>query len=115
PTSSADVYSSDATFATPKKLTDANPQLASIALGESEVVTWKSADGQEVEGVLLKPAGYRQGQKYPLLVDIHGGPTRAHNIGFQGNWGPPCQYWAGPGWVGRLSIPPRPPDSRRAW
>src|SRR5262249_27527237 len=57
PMSSVDVYSSDATFASPKKLTDANPQLASIALGESEVVTWKSPDGQEVEGVLLKPVG----------------------------------------------------------
>ena len=60
-TAPAAVYSSDASFASPRKLTDHNPQLTAIALGESEVVSWKSSDGQEVEGVLLKPVGYRQG------------------------------------------------------
>ncbi|MFL5614437.1 MAG: S9 family peptidase [Gemmatimonadaceae bacterium] len=99
PMSPGDVYSSDAAFSSPKKLTDANPQLANIALGESEVVTWKSPDGQEVEGVLLKPVGYRSGQRYPLLVEIHGGPTGAHNIGFKANWGSPGQFWAGQGWA----------------
>ena len=99
PMSPGDIYSGDATFASPRKLTDANPQLASISLGESEVVTWKSSDGQEVEGVLLKPVGYRAGQRYPLLVDIHGGPTGAHNIGFKANWGSPGQFWAGQGWA----------------
>jgi dipeptidyl aminopeptidase/acylaminoacyl peptidase len=99
PMSPGNVYSSDATFASPRKLTDANPQLSNIALGESEVVTWKGSDGQEVEGVLLKPVGYRAGQRYPLLVDIHGGPTGAHNIGFKANWGSPGQYWAGQGWA----------------
>lgn len=94
-----DVYSSDASFNAPRKLTESNPQLADIALGESEVVTWKSSDGQEVEGVLLKPVGYRAGQRYPLLVDIHGGPTGAHSIGFKANWGSPGQFWAGQGWA----------------
>ena len=93
------VYASDASFTSPRKLTNANPQLAGFALGQSEVVTWKSSDGQEVEGVLLKPVGYRAGQRYPLLVDIHGGPTGAHNIGFKANWGSPGQYWAGQGWA----------------
>src|SRR5438045_661898 len=99
PTSPGNVYSSDAAFASPRKLTDVNPQLAAISLGESEVVTWRSADGQEVEGVLLKPVGYRAGQRYPLLVDIHGGPTGAHNAGFKANWGSPGQFWAGQGWA----------------
>ena len=99
PTSPGEVYTSDVAFASPRKLTDANPQLASMALGETEVVTWKSPDGQEVEGVLLKPVGYREGQRYPMLVDIHGGPTGAHNAGFKANWGSPGQYWAGQGWA----------------
>lgn len=99
PMSPGNVYSSDASFTSPHKLTDANPQLATIALGESEIVTWKSSDGQEVEGVLLKPVGYRAGQRYPMLVDIHGGPTGAHNIGFKANWGSPGQFWAGQGWA----------------
>jgi dipeptidyl aminopeptidase/acylaminoacyl peptidase len=99
PNGPGEVYASDVNFATPKKLTETNPQLATIALGETEVVTWRSADGQEVEGVLLKPVGYRQGQRYPLLVDIHGGPTGAHNAGFKASWASPGQFWAGQGWA----------------
>jgi len=59
PMSPGNVYSADASFASPRKLSEVNPQLANLALGESEAVTWKSSDGQEVEGVLLKPVGYR--------------------------------------------------------
>jgi dipeptidyl aminopeptidase/acylaminoacyl peptidase len=95
----ADVYVSDPTFASPKKLTDLNPQLRDIALGETEVITWKSTDGTPVEGVLLKPVGYQAGRKYPLIVEAHGGPTGATNAGFKANWGSPGQVWAGQGWA----------------
>src|SRR2546423_11589094 len=113
PSPPAEVYSADATFASPRKLTDANPQLAGIALGESEVVTWKSPDGQEVEGVLLKPVGYRQGQRYPLLVDIHGGATRRRNTGLQGNMGVPGPILAGQGGAALSPQTPAPPGGRR--
>ena len=94
-----DVYVSDLTFASPKKLTDVNPQVRDFALGETEVITWKSTDGTPVEGVLLKPVGYQAGRKYPLLVEAHGGPTGATNAGFKANWGSPGQVWAGQGWA----------------
>jgi dipeptidyl aminopeptidase/acylaminoacyl peptidase len=95
----ADVYVSDLTFASPKRLTDINPQLRDIALGETEVITWKSTDGTPVEGILLKPVGYQAGRRYPLLVEAHGGPTGATNAGFKANWGSPGQVWAGQGWA----------------
>ena len=95
----ADVHVSDLTFASPRKLTDVNPQLRDIALGETEVITWKSTDGTPVEGVLLKPVGYQAGRKYPLLVEAHGGPTGATNAGFKASWGSPGQVWAGQGWA----------------
>ena len=82
-----------------RKLTNLNPQLEQIALGETEVITWKSNDGQEVEGILLKPVGYQPGQKVPMLVEPHGGPTGAHNAGFKASNGSPGQYWAGRGWA----------------
>jgi dipeptidyl aminopeptidase/acylaminoacyl peptidase len=44
-------------------------------LGASEVVTWKSTDGQEVEGILTYPVGYQKGSRVPLLLVIHGGPA----------------------------------------
>ena len=99
PNAPAEVYVSDLTFASPKKLTDLNPQLSSIALGETEVITWKSTDGTPVEGILLKPVGYQAGRKYPLLVEAHGGPTGATNTAFKANWGSPGQVWAGQGWA----------------
>jgi dipeptidyl aminopeptidase/acylaminoacyl peptidase len=99
PNAPADVYISDLTFASPRKLTDANPQIRNIALGETEVVTWKSNDGTPVEGILIKPVGYRQGVRYPMLVEAHGGPTGATNAGFKANWGSPGQVWAGQGWA----------------
>jgi dipeptidyl aminopeptidase/acylaminoacyl peptidase len=95
----ADVYVSDLTFASPRKLTDLNPQVRDLALGETEVITWKSTDGTPVEGILLKPVGYQAGRKYPLLVEAHGGPTGATNAGFKANWGSPGQVWAGQGWA----------------
>ena len=95
----ADVHVSDLTFASPRKLTDVNPQLRDLALGETEVITWKSTDGIPVEGVLLKPVGYQAGRKYPLLVEAHGGPTGATNAGFKASSGSPGQVWAGQGWA----------------
>src|SRR5205823_7676686 len=38
-----------------KRLTDANPQVRNIQLGETEAIQWKSTDNKTVEGVLVKP------------------------------------------------------------
>jgi dipeptidyl aminopeptidase/acylaminoacyl peptidase len=91
-----DVYVADSTFASPRRLTTTNPTVTDLALGASEVITWDD-DGTEVEGVLLKPAGYQAGQRYPLLVVVHGGPTGAHTDGFKLADG--GQVWAGRGWA----------------
>lgn len=57
------------------KLTDFASQWAGMKLATRETVTWKSKDGAEIEGILIKPADYDAKKKYPLLVVIHGGPT----------------------------------------
>ena len=57
------------------KLTDISAQYASFHLGTREVIEWKSGDGTPVEGILMKPANFDPSKKYPLLVEIHGGPT----------------------------------------
>jgi dipeptidyl aminopeptidase/acylaminoacyl peptidase len=69
------------------QLTDSNPQVANMQLGETEVVQWKSSDGRTVEGVLVKPLNYEKGKRYPLIVQIHGGPAGASTVGFSGNYG----------------------------
>lgn len=79
------------------RLTDANPQVAGFALGETEEVTWKSKDGKMVGGVLVKPVGYQAGQRYPLIVAIHGGPAGADLLSFNGGYG--AQIYAGDGYA----------------
>lgn len=49
--------------------------LAELDLGETEEVSFKSATGPEVHGLLTKPVGYVEGAKVPLLLRIHGGPN----------------------------------------
>ena len=79
------------------QLTNPNPQVADWALGDAEEITWKSKDGKMVGGVLLKPVNYQPGQRYPLIVAIHGGPAGADVLGFNGGYG--SQIYAGAGFA----------------
>lgn len=99
PTTPPDVYVTDLQFSAPRRLTEINPQTKDFALGETEVLTWKSADGWPIEGLLLKPVGYEPGRRAPLLVVVHGGPTSAFVNGFRLSAGDAGQYWAGQGWA----------------
>jgi dipeptidyl aminopeptidase/acylaminoacyl peptidase len=85
------------TKASLKQLPDANPQVRNFALVEEEDITWISSDGKMVGGVLVKPVGYQKGQKYPLIVAIHGGPASADVLGFNGGYG--AQAYAGAGYA----------------
>lgn len=58
-----------------RRLTAVSDQMKEFRLATREVINWKSTDGAEIEGVLIKPANYDATKKYPLLVVIHGGPT----------------------------------------
>jgi dipeptidyl aminopeptidase/acylaminoacyl peptidase len=78
-------------------LTDANPWVRALALGEEQEITWQSTDGRSVGGVLLKPVDYQPGKRYPLIVAIHGGPAAADVLSFNGGYG--AQVYAGAGYV----------------
>lgn len=78
-------------------LVDANPQVREMALGEEVEVEWTSTDGKRVGGVLVKPVGYREGMRYPLIVAIHGGPAGADVLRFNGGYG--AQIYAGDGYA----------------
>ncbi len=78
-------------------LTDANPQVRGFELGAQEEITWRSKDGSMVGGVLVKPVNYQRGQRYPLIVAIHGGPAAADVLSFNGGYG--SQVYAGAGYV----------------
>lgn len=75
-TAPPDVHVSAAARFAPARLTTVNPGAAELAFGAQRVVRWKSsADGEEIEGVLTLPVGYRAGTRVPLLLVIHGGPS----------------------------------------
>jgi dipeptidyl aminopeptidase/acylaminoacyl peptidase len=63
-----DVWVSDLSFRQPKKISDANPQLADFAWGTAELVEYKSQDGIPLQGVLIKPANYVPGRRYPVIT-----------------------------------------------
>lgn len=58
----------------PRKVTNQAADWAKFTRGNYEVVSWKSRDGETIEGVVIKPSNFDPTRKYPLLVQIHGGP-----------------------------------------
>lgn len=70
-----EIYKSDYPLKTANKITNSSNQIAGWLTAKSEVISWKSEDGEIIEGVLLKPQDYDANKKYPLMVVIHGGPT----------------------------------------
>jgi dipeptidyl aminopeptidase/acylaminoacyl peptidase len=64
-----------------------------------EHVTWLSDDGVEVEGLLTFPAGYQEGTRYPLVVEIHGGPSWQWEDRLMLDWHDWAQMLAGRGYA----------------
>jgi dipeptidyl aminopeptidase/acylaminoacyl peptidase len=75
PTSLSEIYVTALQPFAPRRLTSMTDQVSGYTLGRREVISWKSQDGTPIEGVLIKPANFEAGRKYPLLCVIHGGPT----------------------------------------
>lgn len=61
-------------------LIDFTPEIKNLVLGDVQEIRWKSRDGLEIAGLLIKPVGYQRGKKYPLWVDLHGGPVGGINL-----------------------------------
>jgi dipeptidyl aminopeptidase/acylaminoacyl peptidase len=79
------------------QLVDVAPEVRDMALGEEVEVNWTSTDGKTVGGVLVYPVGYEEGNRYPLIVAIHGGPASADVLRFNGGYG--AQVYAGAGYA----------------
>ena len=83
PNAPAELYKSNVKFTQPVALTSHNHWLSDYTLAETEVVKWKSKDGMEIEGLLIRPVD-SDGGKLPLLLNPHGGPTGASTNTFNG-------------------------------
>ncbi|KZN51131.1 prolyl oligopeptidase family serine peptidase [Pseudoalteromonas luteoviolacea] len=64
-----DYWQTNSQFNTPKKITQLNPQVANFAWGQKpELVQYKGYNGESLQGVLIKPADYKPGQKLPVVI-----------------------------------------------
>ena len=65
------------------KLTDVNADvLAGKTLGTQEEVWYPSKDGLRIQGWIVKPPDFDPSKKYPLMLEIHGGPHAMYNVGW---------------------------------
>jgi dipeptidyl aminopeptidase/acylaminoacyl peptidase len=92
-----EVFVSPVTNFSPRRLTSMTNQVKDLILGSREVISWRSKDGAEVEGILIKPAGFDPSKKYPLLCIIHGGPTGIDRPTMLDTFYYPSDIWAGRG------------------
>jgi len=75
PTKPSDVYRLDLHTGKLEPLTNINGEfLSSIILSDAEPIQFEGAEGWTVHGWMMKPVGYEEGKKYPLILEIHGGP-----------------------------------------
>jgi dipeptidyl aminopeptidase/acylaminoacyl peptidase len=82
PTSIGDLFLANAKGAM-KKLTSFNDSLfGSLAQREPEEIWYTSFDGRRIQGWILKPPDFEEGRKYPLILQIHGGPHSAYGYTF---------------------------------
>src|SRR5438309_6316571 len=68
---------------TPTRVTAVNDDvLANKRLARVEEVWYTSSGGTRVQGWIVKPPAFDAGKKYPLILEIHGGPFAMYNVGF---------------------------------
>ncbi|TKJ28580.1 peptidase S9 [bacterium (candidate division B38) B3_B38] len=81
--SSPELYIAKADGEELKKLTSVNDEiLAELKLSQPENIHYKSFDGQEIEGWVIKPVDFQPDKKYPMVVKAHGGPQAQYSTSF---------------------------------
>ncbi|HBL27832.1 MAG TPA: S9 family peptidase, partial [Acidobacteria bacterium] len=83
PTRIGDLYAFDVATKRMKLLYEPNRELlAEIALTPPEEIVYESFDGRPIHAFVQKPADFDPAKKYPLILNIHGGPHAAYGFVF---------------------------------
>ena len=82
----SELYFADANFKNEKKISNFNDWVAGKKLSYPEKKTFLNELGMTVEYWIMKPSNYKQGEKYPLLLEIHGGPSAMWGPGEESMW-----------------------------
>jgi dipeptidyl aminopeptidase/acylaminoacyl peptidase len=89
------VYLTEADGRRPRRILEETDRVADFVVARAEPLTWTGADGWEIEGVLTYPVGYQPGRRYPMILQVHGGPHGRYTAAF--NQG--AQIWAARGYA----------------
>ena len=80
----------------PKQITHFNDKLESEVDIRSDEIMWvKGAEGADIEVFIVKPHGFDPKKKYPLVLNVHGGPQQQWTNSFRGDW----QVYPGRGYI----------------
>jgi len=91
-----DLYVADLSGQNERKLTRLNEGLwRQLELQDVERMTYKSADGWDIDGFFVKPIGWQEGKKYPMILSVHGGPAGQYGV----DWFHEFQVYAARGWA----------------
>jgi dipeptidyl aminopeptidase/acylaminoacyl peptidase len=91
-----DLYAADLNGKNERKLTNLNEALwKQLQFADVERFTYKSADDWDVDGFFVKPIGWQEGKKYPLVLSIHGGPAGQYGV----DWYHEFQVYAAKGYA----------------
>ncbi len=82
----SELYFADANFKNEKKVSTFNDWVTLKKLSYPEKKTFQNELGMTVEYWIMKPTNYKQGEKYPLLLEIHGGPSAMWGPGEESMW-----------------------------
>jgi len=69
-----------------RQITHLNEHLSEARYTRGAVIEWPSGDGLTIQGMLYRPLDWQEGQRCPLVVEIHGGPAWLWSDRFLGNW-----------------------------
>ncbi len=96
PTRIGDLFWLEKTASAPKQLTHINDELFSkLKLSEPEEIWYTSFDGKRIQTWVQKPPDFDPNKKYPLILNIHGGPHAAYGWVFDHEF----QWMAAKGYV----------------
>ena len=80
----SEVYYSDLNRFSKQKVSTLHDDSTFPEMGKTEVLTWTSNDGMEIEGLLTYPVGYEEGDQVPLILMVHGGPAGVYSQSWTG-------------------------------
>ncbi len=81
------------------RITFHNPELKDITFQNYEYIEYEARDGLLITGLLLKPVNYREGKRYPLICQIHGGPEAAYTHGWNTTYAAMTQLYSQQGFM----------------